>query len=155
MLKYTNHDIVFQEFPDEVTLAINLSRCPCACPGCHSPGLQTDIGEELTVIRLLSLLDDYRDTITCVGIMGGDNDPMAVQRLAETIANSYGDRLKVGWYSGRNVLPRGFRKDFFHYIKIGAYIEAQGPLSSPTTNQRLYRIGEGGEMTDITHKFWK
>ena len=28
MLKYTNHDIVFQEFPDEVTLAINLSLCP-------------------------------------------------------------------------------------------------------------------------------
>ena len=28
MLKYVNHDIVFQEFPDEVTLAINLSLCP-------------------------------------------------------------------------------------------------------------------------------
>ena len=30
MLKYVNHDIVFQEFPDEVTLAINLSGCPVA-----------------------------------------------------------------------------------------------------------------------------
>lgn len=36
MLKYVNTDIVFQEFPDEVTLAINLSNCPCHCPGCHS-----------------------------------------------------------------------------------------------------------------------
>ena len=29
MLKYVDTDIVFQEFPDEVTLAINLSNCPC------------------------------------------------------------------------------------------------------------------------------
>ena len=36
MLRYTNTDIVFQELPDEVTLAVNLSGCPCRCPGCHS-----------------------------------------------------------------------------------------------------------------------
>ncbi len=35
MLKYVNYDIVFQEFPDEVTLAINLSSCPNGSPGCH------------------------------------------------------------------------------------------------------------------------
>ena len=28
MLKYANFDIVFQEVPDEVTLAINISNCP-------------------------------------------------------------------------------------------------------------------------------
>ena len=28
MLKYANYDIVFQEVPDEVTLAINISNCP-------------------------------------------------------------------------------------------------------------------------------
>ena len=44
MLKYVNYDIVFQEFPDEVTLAINLSLCPVCCPGCHSQFLQTDVG---------------------------------------------------------------------------------------------------------------
>ncbi|SHF88735.1 hypothetical protein SAMN05444364_11530 [Prevotella scopos JCM 17725] len=36
MLRYINTDIVFQEFPDEVTLAINISGCPCRCPACHS-----------------------------------------------------------------------------------------------------------------------
>ena len=35
MLKYVNTGIVFQEIPDEVTLAINISGCPCHCPGCH------------------------------------------------------------------------------------------------------------------------
>ena len=36
MLKYVNTAVVFQEIPDEVTLAINISGCPCRCPGCHS-----------------------------------------------------------------------------------------------------------------------
>ena len=36
MLKYANFDIVFQEVPDEVTLAINISNCPNQCVGCHS-----------------------------------------------------------------------------------------------------------------------
>ena len=48
MLKYTTHDIVFQEFPDEVTLAVNLSRCPNACPGCHSAALQGDFDAKTT-----------------------------------------------------------------------------------------------------------
>lgn len=29
MLKYYNYDIVFQEYPDEVTLAINLTNVAC------------------------------------------------------------------------------------------------------------------------------
>lgn len=75
MLKYVNHDIVFQEFPDEVTLAINLSLCPNGCPGCHSAYLQGNVGDELTEERLRAILDNYIGEITCVGFMGGDNDP--------------------------------------------------------------------------------
>ena len=44
MFRYINTDIVFQEFPDEVTLAINISECPCRCPGCHSQFLWADRG---------------------------------------------------------------------------------------------------------------
>lgn len=72
MLKYVNHDIVFQEFPDEVTLAINLSLCPNGCPGCHSAYLQGNVGDELTEERLRAILDNYIGEITCVGFMGGD-----------------------------------------------------------------------------------
>ena len=43
MLKYVNCDIVFQEVPNEVALAINISGCPCHCPGCHSPYLWQDV----------------------------------------------------------------------------------------------------------------
>ena len=56
MLKYTTYDIVFQEFPDEVTLAVNLSLCPNGCPGCHSSYLQGDLGEELTSFLVIDLL---------------------------------------------------------------------------------------------------
>ena len=40
MLKYAGYDIVFQEIPDEVTLAISLTNCPNRCPGCHSPSAE-------------------------------------------------------------------------------------------------------------------
>ena len=70
MLKYVNHDIVFQEFPDEVTLAINLSCCPNGCTGCHSAYLRGDVGEELTLQRLEALIESYAGEITCVALMG-------------------------------------------------------------------------------------
>ena len=72
MVRYANHDIVFREFPDEVALAINLSGCPNACPGCHSAYLQAAAGDELTPARLDALLDGLDGLITCVGFMGGD-----------------------------------------------------------------------------------
>ena len=46
----------------------------------------------------------------------------------------------------------------FDYIKMGPYIEELGPLTSRTTNQRLYEIKhkpQDNELIDITHKFWK
>ena len=154
MIKYLNHDIVFQEFPDEVTLAINLSLCPNGCPGCHSAYLQGDIGEELTPERLLGLIDDFLDEITCVGLMGGDNDPTEVARLLRTVKEKYADRIHTGWYSGRQQLPKGFTTNGFDYVKVGPYVKDLGPLNSTTTNQRLYRI-EKGEMIDITSRFWR
>ncbi len=156
MLKYTTHDIVFQEFPDEVSLAINLSCCPNGCPGCHSAYLQGDIGEELTQERLLALVASYADEITCVGFMGGDADPESVMALARLLRSAYGERLKTGWYSGRTALPKCFDAAALNYVKLGPYVSALGPLSAPTTNQRLYRIdGASADLVDITHRFQK
>ena len=45
MMCVASYDIVFQEIPVEVTLALNLSGCPCHCPGCQSPHLWEDTGE--------------------------------------------------------------------------------------------------------------
>jgi anaerobic ribonucleoside-triphosphate reductase activating protein len=70
MLKYVNYDIVFQEIPNETTLAINISNCPCHCKGCHSSYLAEDIGEPLTE-RVLEKLIRENKGITCISFMGG------------------------------------------------------------------------------------
>ena len=158
MLKIASFDVVFQEIPGEVTLALNLSNCPCHCPGCHSPHLADDIGEELTETLMNGLIDRYGSMITCVCFMGGDAEPEEVVRWAEYIKSTdrSADRiqntdLKTAWYSGRMNMPA---KDVFDYVKLGGYVEALGGLKSPTTNQRLYkRVGESWE--DITPVFWQ
>ena len=147
MLKVASFDIVFQEIPGEVTLALNFSNCPCHCPGCHSPHLAEDIGEPLNESLLDGLLARYGSMITCVAFMGGDAAPDEVARWAE-----YVRPLKTAWYSGRTSFPREPR--VLDYLKLGPYIESLGGLKSPTTNQRLYkRVGD--EWQDITSVFWK
>ncbi len=157
MIKYYNYDIVFQEYPDEVTLAVNLTLCPNRCPGCHSEYLRSDIGEELTEQRLEALVNSYGDTITCVGFQGGDNDPQTLLSLAQFIRRRYAGRIRTGWYSGRTWLPQAnVLASSLDYVKTGAYVSKFGPLSSPTTNQRFYKVSrQDGSLTDCTARFRK
>ena len=154
MLKYVNTGVVFQEIPDEVTLAINISNCPCRCPGCHSHYLWDDIGMPLTDNAIDSMIRQYGNEITCVCFMGGDAAPDEVARLADYITQ-YHPAYKVGWYSGRTTLPKRELKQRFHYIKVGPYIKHLGSLKDKTTNQRLYRKESDGTFADITYRFWK
>ena len=106
MLRYADYDIVFQEIPGEVTLAINLSNCPNRCKGCHSPYLMDDIGEFLTEESLSWLLQKYGKAVTCVCFMGGDAYPLEVERLAQFLCCRQSIApVKVGWYSGKSELP--------------------------------------------------
>ncbi len=150
MLKVASFDIVFQEIPGEVTLALNLSNCPCHCPGCHSQHLWEDIGEPLTPELLDNLIDRYKGLITCVAFMGGDAEPEEVLRLAALVQG-----LKTAWYSGRPSSPSEYGDlGSLDYVKFGPYIESLGGLKSEKTNQRLYkRVGDSWE--DITNSFWK
>lgn len=154
MLKLASYDIVFQEIPDEITLALNLSNCPNRCKGCHSPHLLEDIGQELDMALLDGLIEGYKDEITCVCFMGGDASVNDVQALASYIQCAYTGNLKVGWYSGRKNIPDGIVIDDFNYIKIGPYMEQFDGLNSKETNQRMYRIASG-KMEDITYRFQK
>lgn len=152
MLKYVDAKVVFAEVPDEVTLAINISGCPCNCKGCHSSYLAKDIGEPLDLQHLTNLIDSNKG-ITCVCIMGGDANPSEVDDIAQDIKEYYPE-LKVGWYSGRQELDKDIELGNFDYIKLGPYIEEFGPLNSRTTNQRFYKVSDG-ELVDITSRFWK
>ena len=155
MLKYVNFDIVFQEIPNEVTLAINISNCPNGCPGCHSPFLQRDTGEPVTETFLSSLLYEYGKSITCICFMGGDSEPNEIVRFAKFLHQQSLAKVKVGWYSGKRELPPSMPVKYFQYIKLGPYIEQFGPLKSCNTNQRLYVVNEREQMKDITPCFWK
>lgn len=149
MLKYVDYDIVFQEIPDEVTLAINLSKCPHRCKGCHSPQLQEDIGAELNEQSLLNIIEKYKNSVTCICFMGGDNNPGMVSELASVVKNKFDGNIKTAWYSGNVSLNDSQNISSFDFIKLGPYIEALGGLKSKTTNQRLYKIEED-KLLDIT-----
>lgn len=156
MLKYVNHDIVFQEFPDEVTLAINLSCCPNGCTGCHSAYLRGDVGEELTLQRLEALIESYAGEITCVALMGGDNDPQTVASHLQYVRRHFDRRYKTGWYSGHTQLPESaVLQSAFNYVKLGPYRPQCGPLSSPDTNQHFYKVLPDGSLDDLTFRFQK
>lgn len=166
MIKYVNTQVVFREIPNEITLAINISNCPCNCKGCHSPYLSKDIGKILNWYSINNeegLMDIILKNIgiTCVAFMGGDNDPSSINYFANKIKwyNNNVDislwtPLKVAWYSGRQKLYDKINLDCFDYIKLGPYIEKLGPLDNKTTNQRLYKV-INEKLIDITYKFWR
>ena len=162
MLKYVDTKVTFSEVPDEISLCINISNCPCHCKNCHSPYLAEDIGEPLiykdthnnrTVINCnpLSELIEANKGITCVCLMGGDSNPEYINILGKTIKCH---KLKSAWYSGRQELSNSIDLSNFDYIKLGPYKEEFGPLNSKTTNQRFYKVNEK-ELIDITNLFWK
>lgn len=149
-IKIASYDIVFQEIPNEITLALNISNCPNNCPGCHSPHLREDIGEILDFPLVDMLIERYGEAITSICFMGGDLYPLEINRLAGYIKKHPLKALKTGWYSGNNNIHPESDINNFDYIKLGPYIEELGGLKSRETNQRLYRV-ENGEMMDITH----
>lgn len=151
MLKYVDAKVVFAEVPDEVTLAINISNCPCQCKGCHSSYLAQDIGTELTFNEVRKLIKK-NSGVSCIAIMGGDAEPDKVNTLASFIINHY-NSIKVAWYSGRQELNNNIDLCNFDYIKLGPYKEEFGPLNSRTTNQRFYKVSDG-ELVDITSRFY-
>lgn len=153
MLKYVDTLVSFSEVPDEISLCINISNCPCGCIGCHSVYLAEDIGEELTIEVLYDLVRKNHG-ITCVCLMGGDSDPEIVNHLAVGLKMISWARVKVAWYSGRQYIPDEIDTRFFDYIKIGPYVEKLGGLTSPNTNQIMYQNIDG-RLVEITSKFWR
>lgn len=161
MLKFVDTAVTFSEFPNEISLCINISNCPNKCKNCHSAYLQEDIGTVLDLQHLINLIDANKG-ITCIGLMGGDRHPEEIDDIAQMI-KAYYPELKVGWYSGNDEISKDIDKSNFDFIKVGSYIEKLGGLASITTNQRMYRIvsaiDEKGDriysLLDITHLFWK
>ena len=103
-------------------------------------------------------IDDFVERfgtdITCIAFMGGDADPREVNMLAQYIHEEH-PQFHVAWYSGRLRISPLINQTDFDYIKVGPYLRHLGPLSKPTTNQRLFRKTKDGTFEDITSVFWK
>lgn len=149
MLKYVPGmtNVVLEEIPDKVTLAVEISNCQGSCIGCHSPFLKTDIGEELTTVAVANLIRNNFG-VNCFLLLGEGRDPEAVLGIARFVRSNY-PNMEVALYSGRTEVEDEIW-EAFDYVKVGPYIEALGPLNNPKTNQRLYHHKE-----DITAVFWR
>lgn len=157
MIKYKNYMVVFEEIPDKVTLAVNITNCQNRCVGCHSPELRENIGTELTKEEINKMIKE-NDGINCFLFMGEGNDRESLLELAKYVKDTY--NLDIALYSGREKSEYDLLK-IFDFIKIGPYIEMYGPLNKETTNQRLYHIEhfENSDVefkiVDITDSFWR
>ena len=141
--------VVLEEIPDRVSLAVDISNCRGNCTGCHSPFLKGDIGEELTPAVIDRLVGENWG-VNCFLFLGEGQDLQTLLSLAAHV-RSLG--LEAALYSGREEVEAELWQAF-DYLKVGPYRPECGPLNSPTTNQRLYRLA-GGVRTDITSRFWK
>ena len=149
MIKYVprTNNVVLEEIPDKVTLAVEISNCQGCCTGCHSPFLKDDVGEQLTTQVVDKLIEDNFG-IDCFLLLGEGKDPQAVLDIAAHVRRNH-PGIELALYSGRTkVEPELF--EAFDYVKVGPYIPEFGPLNKQTTNQRLYHHGE-----DITFRFWR
>lgn len=148
MIKYIPEltDVVLEEIPDRVTLAVEIPNCQGSCPGCHSSFLKLNIGEELTFEAVDRMIDDNFG-INCFLLLGEGNDRDALLSIASHVKSAF-PRLELALYSGRKEVEAEIY-DAFDFVKVGPYVSELGPLNSPSTNQRLYYHGK-----DITSRFW-
>lgn len=149
MVTYNRFDVVFQEIPNETTLAFTIEGCPNNCVGCHSPHLREQGNKELTKEVISDILLEYQGAVTCILFLGGDAFHDELYWLADHVKEI---GYKTAFYSGNDILDEKMF-DCLDYYKVGSYNEQLGGLNSRTTNQRLYKK-ENNEIIDITEAFW-
>ena len=161
-LKYSHFNVVFQEVPNETTLAIDITGCPHGCPGCHSQFLSEYFGNNMLnnanndfSKEIVDELAKLNGMITCICMMGGDQNMDQLVSALAVAKNKY--NLKTCVYSGIEKIDLNFWAraiPLLDYLKIGNYIEALGGLKSKKTNQTFFSIN-GDKLIDITHEFQK
>lgn len=142
-LKYISYAIVFQEVPNEITLAFNISGCPYHCEGCHSQYLWEYEGDNLLPINMINIINKYKDYITCVCFMGGDQN---IEELTEALKTCKNLGYKTCLYSGASEVSIKILK-YLDWLKLGKYdkkLESNNHIEHgvklATTNQHMYKI---------------
>ncbi len=156
-MKYSGCQESWLEIPTEYSLVIAVSKCPFRCSGCHSTHLRDDIGVELDIDEMDSLLGIHGRHITCVTFLGGEQHG---DKFYEVIRHlNHTTNYKVALYTGGKRVEEKLLK-YLDFLKVGSYIEEKGGLTSERTNQVMYKVAyddklDTHSLEDITHMFRK
>lgn len=144
-----NYDVVFQEVPGHISLALYVCGCPLKCPGCHSPELWTEKGGFMLTPELFSsLLDRYQNKADCILFMGGE---WHQKELIVFFKEARQRHFKTALYTGQENVPAEI-ESLVHFLKTGPWRADLGGLSSPTTNQVFRDLTNN---TVLNHLFQK
>jgi len=148
-MNYSFPQVVTQEIPNEISLALSISGCPLQCPGCHSPFTwNPTYGKPLTTSTLEDFLLRYEGMITCVLFYGGEWEKETLKQHLTTI-REHG--LLTALYTGQNMIEDDIAT-LLDFVKLGPWISARGGLNSPTTNQRLIDLRTGECLNRYFHQ---
>lgn len=155
MLHYVEFGISHMEVPYDSALCIYISGCQNRCRECHYPELKNADEGEVLSDYFEQMLDLYHEYTTCVCFMGeGECSTDSRMELLQYVQEAHNRGYKVCLYSGRDTVIEDWMKSF-DYVKTGSYIERFGPLTSKTTNQKMWCKLPDGSFTDITELFWE
>lgn len=148
MIKYLPklNSVVFEEVPDKVTVAVEITNCRGRCEGCHSPFLQRNIGDVLTKKDIDDLISENFG-VNCFLFLG-EGAPEDIDNLidlASHIREKYQGRIATAIYSGRPEVEDEIYMAF-DYVKVGPFISKFGPLNCRQTNQRFYKVMPSDEF---------
>lgn len=141
-LRFISEQIVWQEVPNETSLAFLITGCPLGCKGCHSAeSWKLGSGQILSDIYLQQRLSLYQGLISCVCFLGGEWLPeLLLERLR--LVRHYG--LKTCLYTGlelEQLSPTMI--SMLDYVKTGRWIAEKGGLNCITTNQKFINLHTG------------
>jgi|TARA_R110000868_G_scaffold159535_2_gene388492 anaerobic ribonucleoside-triphosphate reductase activating protein len=147
MLNFTAEQIVFQEVPDEVSLAFTISGCLLGCKGCHSSeSWSANSGLVLSQDYLWQRLQTYQGLISCVLFLGGE---WQLSRLLPLLQMARNRQLHTCLYTGLDDISASLKSQLT-FLKTGRWIAELGGLDSPITNQRFIDLRTG---ECLNHRF--
>ena len=162
--------ITLTEIPDRITCFIELGNCTQNCAGCHSPHLTAQQPFAFTSIEDMERMAERaaEGGANAIALMGGTTNGISDDDLI-TILTTLSCILPVCLYSGSDDAEHDkyiAQKSGVTWLKTGSYHEERGGLSSPSTNQRFYKLTDrfvldnkdnlvqrGTIFHDITHLF--
>lgn len=132
--------VLFQEVPDEVSLAFTIHGCPLKCRGCHSAHTwDAHGGYPLSNSLYTDYLERYSNMISCVLFFGGEWHPQA---LIEKLSIARSLDLKTCLYTGLDWIPSEIQKHLT-YLKTGSWRKELGGLDKASTNQKFLELASG------------